>query len=130
MPELPLNPNGKVDRARLSELRQRLGTEADPGPESETIERLASLWAEALERDRIDPDESFMQLGGDSLRAAVIAADVHERFGVDFGLDAFDEELDDRAHGRDDRPRRSAGYTASLRQPPPPVARRRCSKAP
>ena len=102
--EMPLTPNGKVDRARLDELRPAnrddpvpaAGTEtagAEPGARTETIELLASIWARALERERAGAGEPFLQLGGDSLTAAVIAADVHEQFGVEFDLGAFDEGL-------------------------------------
>lgn len=93
VPELPLNPNGKVDRARLAALARSPGTPQVPAASIETVERLAGIWGEALERDGIDIDQSFLELGGDSLIAAVIAADVHEQFGFDFGLDAFDDRL-------------------------------------
>ncbi len=92
--DLPLNPNGKVDRARLVELdRSSRYDELDPAPSTETADLLASIWAEAFERDRVDVDESFLGLGGDSLTAAVIAAEVYEQFGVEFDLGAFDDSL-------------------------------------
>jgi amino acid adenylation domain-containing protein len=91
---LPLNANGKVDRARLAELgrtspKVRAGRIAGP----ETEELLGGIWAEAFERDWITPGGSFLELGGDSLTAAVIAARVYEEFGVEFDLGAFDGEL-------------------------------------
>ena len=93
--ELPLNPNGKVDRARLEALGAGPGIGTDRGPRAgaEILEPLAAIWAGALERDRVDADERFLDLGGDSLTAAVIAADVHEQFGVEFDLGSFDDEL-------------------------------------
>lgn len=91
--ELPLNPNGKVDRARLEGLGAVAGTDRGPRAGTEISELLASIWAGALERDRVDADERFLELGGDSLTAAVIAADVHEQFGVEFDLGSFDDEL-------------------------------------
>ena len=92
--ELPLNSNGKIDRSRLAE---RSGARAEPrrddAPQTETIAALTALWARAFERDAVKEDETFLEMGGDSLTAAVIAADVHDQFGVDLGLDQFGEEL-------------------------------------
>lgn len=88
--DLPLNPNGKVDRTRLAELDPVLAPKV-PGrsAQTETEELLIAIWAEAFERDVIDPDEEFLELGGDSLIAAVIAAAVHELFGVELSLREF-----------------------------------------
>lgn len=92
--ELPLTPNGKVDRAQLAELGRTVRDhEVGPAQNTETVELLAGIWAEAFERDRVDAEESFLELGGDSLTAAVIASDVYERFGVRFDLGAFDDRL-------------------------------------
>ncbi len=92
--ELPLNSNGKIDRSRLAEgISSRVGPRRDDSSAPELIEVLTSLWAGALERDAIDVDETFLELGGDSLTAAVIASDVHDRFGVELGLGEFGEDL-------------------------------------
>jgi acyl-CoA synthetase (AMP-forming)/AMP-acid ligase II/acyl carrier protein len=92
--ELPLNSNGKIDRSRLAE---RAGGRAkrrrDDSLRPDIIDVLSRLWATALERDAIRVDETFLELGGDSLSAAVIAADVHDQFGVELGLDEFGEAL-------------------------------------
>ena len=42
---------------------------------------------------RSSVDETFLEMGGDSLTAAVIAADVHDQFGAQLGLDEFGEAL-------------------------------------
>jgi acyl transferase domain-containing protein/acyl-CoA synthetase (AMP-forming)/AMP-acid ligase II/acetylornithine/succinyldiaminopimelate/putrescine aminotransferase/predicted amino acid dehydrogenase len=44
---------------------------------------LAPLWKQALQIEEVDPDESFFQLGGTSLRALDLQANLRERFGVD-----------------------------------------------
>jgi acyl-CoA synthetase (AMP-forming)/AMP-acid ligase II len=78
--ELPLNSNGKVDTTQLSR-------------RSDTVAIVTGIWERALERQALDVERSLLDIGGDSLIAAVIAAEVHERFGVEFGLGAFDEEM-------------------------------------
>jgi non-ribosomal peptide synthetase component F/acyl carrier protein len=90
---LPLTAHGKLDRDLLAELDLAdgdAGAGADD-PLTETEELLAGLWADALGRALISVDERFLDLGGDSLDAATIAAGVDELFGVDLELRAFAE---------------------------------------
>ncbi|MFC5186002.1 non-ribosomal peptide synthetase/MFS transporter [Actinomadura harenae] len=66
LPELPLNPNGKVDRARLP----LDAPETDfAEPESEAEKRIAAIWAELLGLERVGADDDFFALGGDSFQA-------------------------------------------------------------
>ncbi len=44
---------------------------------------LAAIWVEVLGIDRIGTDDTFVELGGDSLKAAMIAARVAGRFAVE-----------------------------------------------
>jgi len=60
---------------------------------TETEERVAGLWRRAFDREDIRLDDPFLELGGDSLTAAVIAAGVHEAFGIELGLSAFASEI-------------------------------------
>ncbi|WP_051467806.1 non-ribosomal peptide synthetase/MFS transporter [Actinomadura oligospora] len=66
LPELPLNPNGKVDRKRLP-----LDTpETDfAEPETEAEKRIARIWADLLDVERVGADDDFFALGGDSFLA-------------------------------------------------------------
>ena len=119
--EWPLNANGKVDRGRLGEVARspaadRPGSAASPV----TVELVAGIWLTALERDAIDPDEPFLELGGDSLTAAEIAAGVYERFSVEFGLGTFDERLTvARMAALIDERRRDASDAGGAEPPPP-----------
>lgn len=91
---LPLTGNGKLDRQGLLELGGVSSPAAVPrSAQSSTEQLLAEAWSEALDRESIDLDLPFADLGGDSLSAAEIAASVRELFGVDLGLDVFDPEL-------------------------------------
>ena len=64
----------------------------DRTPASLTKARLARLWSEILELDRVAPDDNFFLLGGDSLRAAALFAEVEATFGVTLPLETiFDE---------------------------------------
>jgi yersiniabactin nonribosomal peptide synthetase len=87
LPELPLSPNGKVDRRALPALitsaADRTRGEAPVGPlESE----LAQHWAALLGVAEVGRHESFFALGGDSLLATRLLETVRQRFGVDVSL--------------------------------------------
>ncbi|MET0236594.1 MAG: amino acid adenylation domain-containing protein [Kibdelosporangium sp.] len=63
--ELPLNPNGKVDRLRLATLA------AQPAPVATVptgpVTTLCEIFARVVDRPTIDPDDSFFAVGGDSI---------------------------------------------------------------
>ncbi|MGP3691673.1 amino acid adenylation domain-containing protein [Streptomyces sp. IBSNAI002] len=82
--ELPLNPNGKLDRRALPAPPR---AEAAPSPGlSPTEERVAKVWAEVLGAPVTDPDADLFSLGGHSLTAARLAAALQEEFGVRVSL--------------------------------------------
>lgn len=67
MSSLPLNPNGKVDRAALPEPTAASSNEVPRSSGSELEERIAELWKQALGTQRVGLDDNFFDLGGDSL---------------------------------------------------------------
>jgi amino acid adenylation domain-containing protein len=88
--EMPLTPNGKVDRKALPEpAAGRPDLEvAYAAPKSEVEKQLAELWGELLGIDRVGIDDDLLALGGHSLLAARIAA----RAGRLEGLAGGEEE--------------------------------------
>ncbi|WP_444931044.1 amino acid adenylation domain-containing protein [Microbulbifer sp. SSSA002] len=72
LPEMPLSANGKVDRALvLKQVNAAEKPEKQKAPELVTDnERLvAQIWQELLSLPKINRDQSFFELGGDSLLA-------------------------------------------------------------
>lgn len=69
LPALPLNPNGKVDRAALPEVDDLPvptdGAQDEPQGDIETA--LATVWAGVLGRPHVGRHENFFELGGDSI---------------------------------------------------------------
>ncbi|SDU45146.1 amino acid adenylation domain-containing protein [Amycolatopsis keratiniphila] len=80
---LPVTANGKVDRAMLPDPDFR-GLSAGREPSTEMERALCALFAEVLGLTRIGADDSFFELGGDSLLSMQLAARAH-RDGMTFG---------------------------------------------
>lgn len=83
--EIPITAHGKIDRAALPEPDIDSGA-AFREPADGTERRIADLFAELLERDRIGADDSFFDLGGHSLLATKLVAGVRSAFNVDIGV--------------------------------------------
>ena len=82
---LPLNRNGKVDRAALAN-HDETTPAADAGvgvePRDDIERALADAWQATLGRDRIGVTENLFDLGVTSLTAAMLAAKINEAFAV------------------------------------------------
>ncbi|MGW3566330.1 amino acid adenylation domain-containing protein [Streptomyces sp. NPDC000941] len=73
---LPLTPNGKLDRAALPAPRFQ-ATSAYRAPTSERERVLHEVFTDVLGGERIGVDDSFFDLGGDSVVAMQLAARAH-----------------------------------------------------
>ncbi|KDA41640.1 amino acid adenylation domain-containing protein [Frankia sp. BMG5.23] len=87
---LPLTANGKLDHAALPAPRVVAGQSA-AAPRTPQEEMLCRLFAEALALPRVSADDHFFELGGDSLRAAHLVAQMRTTFGVTLPLSAVIE---------------------------------------
>ncbi len=88
---LPLLPSGKLDRHALPERghsRPDLKT-AFAAARSATEERLAQIWCELLELDRVGIDDDFFDLGGHSLLVLRLWSRMKESLGCDFPIKLF-----------------------------------------
>jgi acyl carrier protein len=86
--ELPLLPNGKVNRAALPvpdasrpELRREF-----VAPENPTQARLVELYMNVLALDNVGIHDDFFELGGDSILATRLASRVRRTFDVEMPL--------------------------------------------
>ncbi|OMB94560.1 hypothetical protein A5733_13725 [Mycobacterium sp. NS-7484] len=73
---LPLTSSGKLDTRALPAPEYRLGVYQAPGTPTEQI--LAGVYAEVLGLDRVSIDDSFFDLGGDSLSAMRAVAAINK----------------------------------------------------
>ncbi|MBV8769321.1 MAG: amino acid adenylation domain-containing protein, partial [Hyphomicrobiales bacterium] len=73
--QLPLTPNGKLDRRALPAPEAgAYGVRGYEAPQGELERRLAGLWAELLQLERVGRQDHFFELGGHSLLAVKLLA--------------------------------------------------------
>jgi len=89
---IPLTPNGKPDLKRLpAPVDAALNEERTEGeaPLGETETKLADIWIALLGLRRVRREDDFFKLGGHSMKAAKMAAQIHETFGVNLPLETM-----------------------------------------
>lgn len=79
--QLPLNGNGKLDRAALMTLTTAI-PEQGTGIESQ----VAAVFCEVLDIETIGPCDSFLDVGGTSMLAATLVLTLNERLGSQLSL--------------------------------------------
>jgi amino acid adenylation domain-containing protein len=81
--KFPLTPNGKLDRKALPQPGNKRPLLAQDfiAPHTAEEKQLADLWRELLQLDEIGIDDSFFDLGGNSLAAVRMVRQYHVRFG-------------------------------------------------
>jgi amino acid adenylation domain-containing protein len=85
--EMPLTPNGKVDRKRLPEVEaQSRARREDEREKNETEQLVEGIWREVLKVEAVGLEESFFELGGHSLLATQVISRVRETFKVEIPL--------------------------------------------
>jgi acyl carrier protein len=91
VPHIPLTGSGKVARDQLAQLVTPVGTGAIPSSPAEpaaskpvtgTVEIIADVWRQILNRDSISSDDDFFSLGGHSLLAIRLASRLRREIGV------------------------------------------------
>lgn len=83
--EMPLTPNGKIDRKRLPppESLQAEPEHLSQAPETPVEELVANIWADLLKIKCVGLYDSFFRLGGHSLLATRVISRVREIFKVE-----------------------------------------------
>ncbi len=86
--QLPLTTNGKLDVNALPNPTADAGPSpvATAAPRSELEEKIAAIWQEVLKRPVVGRDESFFDIGGNSLSLAEIHVRLQKLMGYDFPI--------------------------------------------
>jgi acyl carrier protein len=89
--ELPLNPNGKVNRRALP-APAAIATREFIAPRTEMEAAVAAVWGAILKLDRIGADDNFFDLGGHSLLAAQAAGRLRAALDLEVSVRAIFEK--------------------------------------
>ncbi|MFD9499456.1 amino acid adenylation domain-containing protein [Streptomyces sp. NPDC060035] len=82
--EIPLTPNGKLDRGALPS--EDTNTAVSREPRNSHEERVCALFGELLGLERVGIDDDFFALGGHSLLATRLSARISSEFDIDMPL--------------------------------------------
>ncbi|MFF2355011.1 amino acid adenylation domain-containing protein, partial [Kitasatospora sp. NPDC058115] len=86
--EIPLTPNGKLDhRALPAPERSAFAASAHVAPRTPVEERVTAVWAQVLDlpTDQVSVEDSFFDLGGDSIRAVRLSGALRQA-GYDLSI--------------------------------------------
>jgi amino acid adenylation domain-containing protein len=94
MSQLPLTSSGKLDYDHLPSpgryLIERSSTYIAPTTETEKV--IASVWCSVLSAERVGVNDDFIELGGESLAAMKIMAQIRKIYSVSISLgEVFDD---------------------------------------
>ncbi len=83
----PMTANGKIDRQGLPLPDARSGSDQQYVAPTNAFERgLCDIWQHLLEEDKIGIHDNFFDLGGHSLNAVRLVAEIHQRWQVDIAI--------------------------------------------
>ena len=86
---LPRLPGFKIDRKALAALDARRAHEAADGTGDALTDEIARVMEQVLGRAGATPEDSLASLGGDSLQAVEVIAELEARFGVEIPSEDF-----------------------------------------
>jgi tyrocidine synthetase III len=91
--QFPVTRNGKIDRAALEIPGVTGNSQQSPvaAPETDIEKKLAAIWSECLEIgiEKIGKKNSFLDLGGHSLKAIKVMLKIYEQFQIKIDLAIF-----------------------------------------
>ena len=89
--EMPLTPNGKVDRKALPEPDLSQNGQKYVAPRTAEEEILCGIWAEVLKLRQVGIEDNFFEIGGHSLLATQLIARVRSAFNLEMPVRAIFE---------------------------------------
>ncbi|MEO8488703.1 non-ribosomal peptide synthase/polyketide synthase [Pseudomonas sp.] len=84
--QLPLSPNGKLDRKALPKPDASLLQKAYVAPQSALEQQIAAIWQDVLSRETVGLHDDFFELGGHSLLATQVISRVRHALNSEVPL--------------------------------------------
>ncbi|MBF0450073.1 MAG: amino acid adenylation domain-containing protein [Candidatus Magnetomorum sp.] len=93
MDDFPLNINGKIDKKALPKPEEVIYEDIKyVSPVDDTEEKLAEIWGEVLNLKKVGVNNSFFQIGGNSLSALRIISKIYQTFETEINIKDFFEK--------------------------------------
>lgn len=86
MENLPITNNGKIDRKQLPKVDFNIIEEAYEKPETATEKKLATIWKNLFNINKVNINSNFFDIGGDSLLAIKLCTMVFSSFNIDINI--------------------------------------------
>jgi amino acid adenylation domain-containing protein len=86
---LPRTSSGKVDGQALAALELPAAAEPSAVGAASVAETITAIWQRVLGHDEFDAEDDFFDIGGDSLLATWVVAELTQELGCSIGLSAF-----------------------------------------
>ncbi|MDR9878604.1 amino acid adenylation domain-containing protein [Pseudomonas allii] len=84
--QMPLTPNGKLDRKGLPQPDASQMQQTYVAPRSELEQQIAAIWADVLRLPQVGLNDNFFEVGGHSLLAIQITSRVQAELGLEVPL--------------------------------------------
>ncbi|MBU3178941.1 hypothetical protein KPL47_21770, partial [Clostridium estertheticum] len=85
---MPLTPNGKIDRKALPEPEGKVNTGAEyEAPRNELEEKLVEIWEEVLGVSNVGISDNFFELGGHSIKLVNLAVKISKKLAVNITVE-------------------------------------------
>ncbi|WP_264530522.1 non-ribosomal peptide synthetase [Flavobacterium sp. N502540] len=100
MKELPVTPNGKIDRRNLPQISGAdIIRKEYKAPKNEIEEKLVMIWQDVLGIEKIGTTDNFFEMGGHSLKATKLISLIQREFEIKLSIrDLFENiEIEDLA---------------------------------
>jgi len=100
--QMPLTPNGKIDRRALPapDWNRTSDSEVYLAPRTPIEEILAGIFEKVLNLDRVGRSDNFFEIGGHSLSATQVVSRIRDIFGVEIGVGSIFQETSVEGLGR------------------------------
>jgi amino acid adenylation domain-containing protein len=90
--QIPLTPNGKVDRKKLPEPEIQLSTKYE-APSTDIEKLVANTWNEVLKLDKVGLNDNFFAIGGNSLNVIQLNSKLNQLLKVEIPVVAMFENF-------------------------------------
>ena len=84
---LPLSTSGKINRKALPKPEEniKISTEYQP-PRNEREEKLVDIWKDVLAIDQVGVNDSFFEIGGNSMKIISMVSQINDEFDAELGV--------------------------------------------